>query len=478
MKQNMKTILKLFTFSTIFILFACSEDFYDNAINKNDLKVSHKKFEELLKEKNFNKVFTEVIKFKNKISSNSKTVMEQQYGFNITDKPINVIENENITSYTLFVTRENNPNNIIENLIIQTNNSNPNDTKAFLFKYISNVDIDENFNISNFQGTKYIVPIVYNINESNETGKLIYIETCWTVTSWYCYGPGEHSNSTSCTMGFPITGQNCITSSYDDGSGGGGGDDGISSGGGGSSSGSGGSSSGDVFTAPHGGGGGGLTLPNPCVKLKKLFDPAKANIKPKIVTDLQPNIAVNPSGEKGVSLAMNSSSVPTNTVIPPTSTNSVGIPTGGNYYSGIHTHPLDTFPMFSWSDVAVLNTLNNSSASHNQGLASFLLVCQDDNNVFQTYAIVFDPDSLNDTIDQFMGNPENNGCTSQEIELKMNNLLGEEYFKDSNYERAFLKFMSSSNVSLYRANSTLTNWSKLSLSNNSATATVNSTNCN
>jgi hypothetical protein len=275
-------------------------------------------------------------------------------------------------------------------------------------------------------------------------------------------------------MGFPISQEVCSTYGYDDGMGGG---------------------------SPGGGGGGGtyssntptdptiLTSPTPpvknfdrlktpCVKLKKLFDPAKANIKPNIVNDLQPNIAVNPSGEKGASLAMNSSGVPTNTVIPPTSTNSVGIPTGSNYYSGIHTHPLDTYPMFSWSDVVVLNTLNNNSSSHNQGLASFLLVCQDDNGVFQTYAIVFDLDSLNDTIDQFMGNPENNGCTSQEIELKMNNLLGEEYLKDSNYERAFLKFMSSSNVSLYRANSTLTNWSKLTLSNNSATATVNSTNCN
>lgn len=77
-----------------------------------------------------------------------------------------------------------------------------------------------------------------------------------------------------------------------------------------------------------------------------------------------------------------------------------------------------------------------------------------------------------------MSNPENIGCSSLEIENKMNDKLGRAYDNDNNYERAFLRFMSNSNVSLYKANSTLTNWSKLSLSNTSATATVNSTNCN
>ena len=114
-------------------------------------------------------------------------------------------------------------------------------------------------------------------------------------------------------------------------------------------------------------------------------------------------------------------------------------------------------------------------------MASFLLVCQDDNGVFQTYAIVFDPVSVNETIDQFMTNPENIGCTVKEISEneKLRIAYNKEYNSPNpNYERVFLRSMYNSNVSLYKANSTLTNWSKLSLSNNSATATVNSTNCN
>jgi len=47
-----------------------------------------------------------------------------------------------------------------------------------------------------------------------------------------------------------------------------------------------------------------------------------------------------------------------------------------------------------------------------------------------------------------------------------------------NYELAFLRFNFGTNIGLYKANSDLTNWSKLTISNNSDTATVISTNCN
>lgn len=221
---------------------------------------------------------------------------------------------------------------------------------------------------------------------------------------------------------------------------------------------------------------------DPCANLKNLFDPTKANIKPNILNDLQPNIAVNPSGEKGVLLSMSPKGVPTNIIIPSVPEPPLPITAGGNRYSAIHTHPLDTYPMFSWTDVLVLNTLNNNVAPHNQGLASFLLVCKDDNEVFQTYAIVFDPNSLNETIDQFMNNPENIACTVEEISNKENGKLKIEYDTEydgpnPNYERVFLRSIFNTNVSLYKANSTLTNWSKLSLSNNTATAIVKKINC-
>jgi hypothetical protein len=134
--------------------------------------------------------------------------------------------------------------------------------------------------------------------------------------------------------------------------------------------------------------------------------------------------------------------------------------------------------MFSWSDLLSLQCLNNNLAPHNQGMASFLLVCQDDNNVFQTYAMVIDPQSLNSSIDNFMTNPENIGCSYGEIAQNMDAMLWQEFTNDSNFERVFLRYISNLNISIYKADNELTTWSKLTLSNNSPTATVNSIKCN
>ena len=201
------------------------------------------------------------------------------------------------------------------------------------------------------------------------------------------------------------------------------------------------------------------------------------HIKP-VVTALHQAIPNSGSGELGEAFVKSPTGAFSSVTQNQTNQNNIGMPSGGNYYSGIHTHPLDTYPMFSFSDLFVLNALDIRSASHNTETASFLVACIDDNGNPQTYAIVFDPDSLNETLDQFMNNPENIGCTEVEIGKKMDDLLGEKFANDNNYERAFLSMISNTNVLLYKANSTLTNWSKLSLSNNAPTATVNSTNCN
>ena len=273
------------------------------------------------------------------------------------------------------------------------------------------------------------------------------------------------------------------------GGGGGSGTGSSSSGTGGSSSGTGSGTSGQngglnsnggILTTPVGGsgsGGGGVSSSKPCSKLKNLLDPAKTNIKPR-VTSLHQAIPNMGSGETGEGFMKNPSGFYSSDTAPQTTANAIDMQSGINYYSGIHTHPLDTYPMFSFSDIFVLNSLEVKSASHNTGMASFLVACIDDNGVPQTYAIVFDPDSLNETLDQFMNNPENIGCTEQEVKKNMDEKLGKDYANDNNYERAFLRIIANTNVLLYKANATLTNWSKQSLSNNTPTATVNSTNCN
>ncbi len=170
------------------------------------------------------------------------------------------------------------------------------------------------------------------------------------------------------------------------------------------------------------------------------------------------------------------------TISNPTNEKRVFIRTGGNYYAAIHTHPNTAYPMFSWSDVYTLYMLHQEKEIHNADMmASFLLVCQDDNGVFQTYAITFD--DVGTTLDQFFNNPENIGCSHVEIVKEMDNKLKKEFDKESlqsspNYERVFLQANFGLSVSLFKANADLNNWSKLSISNNSNNETVNSINCN
>ncbi len=242
MNIKLNSLIKFFL--VLLLLSSCEKDLYENQIKESTLKISHKQFCELLQVDAFNKSLNEVLKIteyqksKENLALNGKTFMEENYGFTITGKPINVIENDTITSYTLFVTRDNNPLNVIENLVIQANNNNPSDIKAYLIKYTNDVNIYADFDMKDFQGTKTIVPIEYNVAENNPNNRIVYYDICFDVQSWYCYGSGHHPNSVGCIQGYAITTQECVTLSYNDG---------ASSGGGGSS--------GGILTGPHGGGG-------------------------------------------------------------------------------------------------------------------------------------------------------------------------------------------------------------------------------
>lgn len=468
------------------MLASCSEDLYDNIdSNKHHLLVQRKNFEDLKQDK-------ALMKSIEKFTLQNKNSLNRQHYDSINNFYIDLedvmftLDSLNNQTYTFKVNRI--PDNgLFENLILKSSQSS--DFDAILAQYNQNLlnltttvpqEIENAINqyaTFTYLGKKTIAEIntKFSINEECYNPSYVFVPGNKCASGEHVFSQGNecdyYGNSINmATPGsyvftmVPIT---CI----------GGGTGGPAS-----------PTGGTFSTGPHGGGGGGAdpnVSINPCDKLKNLLNPNKANIKPLIINDLRPNIAVNPSGEKGVALAQTSAGALTNNMLPAVPLPPLPIPTFGDFYSAIHTHPLDCSPMFSWSDVVVLNSLNNNCnnlATHNTDMASLLLVCQDDNGVFQTYAIVFDSSSSNQTIDQFMNNPENVGCSTQEIEFEMNKKLGKEYNKEYNstnpdYEKVFLNFMSNSNVSLYKANSSLTNWSKLTLSNNSPTATVIPTKC-
>ncbi|MCD0480769.1 hypothetical protein LPB90_20185 [Chryseobacterium sp. LC2016-29] len=246
---------------------------------------------------------------------------------------------------------------------------------------------------------------------------------------------------------------------------------------------------GDPFGGGCGGGGsgdGGYEYPeppqeSPCEKANALIDPTKANIKPLITGGMYDYIDNSSSGEAGVWLKKDAARNITLEIAPPTATNNIKIMTGGSYYSAIHTHPKDTYPMFTWADIYVLYGLEMNAATYNNGQSSFILVCEDDNGVKQTYMIMFE--DIGAYMEDIFNNPDNIGCTHQEIIERMDTKLklmnDEELAKDTpNYESAFLQLNFGTNIGLYKANSNLTGFSKLEIASNTPNAVVISTNCN
>lgn len=131
--KNLKNKLKniLFLFASL-VLVSCSEDLYDHEIQKNDsgYKITDKSFEELRKDKKFMKAYGEINSTGN---STSKTVMEQNYNFTISDIPAKVIEKNGKTSYTFHIVRDTVNNDYFENLIVGSDSLNQ--TTAYIAKY-------------------------------------------------------------------------------------------------------------------------------------------------------------------------------------------------------------------------------------------------------------------------------------------------------------------------------------------------------
>ena len=237
MKQK-KKIIYLFLISSFITLISCNkdEDYFEENQNKTT-KIPEIKFDDLIKENKFKNAFLLIPK-KTKTVINGKTVMEDQYGFTIADIPAKVIQDQNGTSYTLPIYRENQSSEYFENLVIKVDNSNQ--TSAYILKYTpfnpASIYFLNQHDSFHFEGNTSVVPIVYNSNQSNSsTNKMIY--ECMSITSYYCcYGGTEHPAGANCANTYPKTTTVCY--SYDDGTSttGGGGGGGTGGGTGGSTS--------------------------------------------------------------------------------------------------------------------------------------------------------------------------------------------------------------------------------------------------
>lgn len=173
------------------------------------------KFEEIMTNKKFVNSFSKLPKSKRNISNATlgRTVMENEYGFTIANKPAKVIENNGETSYTFLITRDTTNADSFENLVIQTDSLNT--TKAVIIKYnLTSPILSTEDNSYSFSSNSEIIPIVYNNATVSETAKIII--DCYWISVLACnYGGSEHVAGINCTPAYTYFTTNKVCNSYD-----------------------------------------------------------------------------------------------------------------------------------------------------------------------------------------------------------------------------------------------------------------------
>lgn len=180
----------LFLFATL-LMISCSDDLYEHGDKKNEsgYKITDKSLKELSSEKKFLKAFTELNASK---SSNSKTVMEQNYNFTISDIPAKVIEKNGNTSYSFYIERDTTNYAYFENLIVGSDSLNQ--TKAYIAKYKKDFTKPSLINNVPFKSVS-ITPIIYNDNQSSK------VIDCVTKVYSLCNGDFYDCGGAVCGFG-------------------------------------------------------------------------------------------------------------------------------------------------------------------------------------------------------------------------------------------------------------------------------------
>lgn len=215
-------------------------------------------------------------------------------------------------------------------------------------------------------------------------------------------------------------------------------------------------------------------LPYPCSDLKDLIqdDTNNDNSVPNIKPDLELlKTTLQESGENGTQFKKNTGTYSSDN-LPATTSNSIAITAGGDNYGAAHTHPLSTFPMFSWSDVYTLFNLHQNARAAVKDHVTFIVIANSNGAAAQPniYAIkINDFRAFRNQINNDFVNivaKEKRLNISSPISDKIDALnedLGEEYRKESNAEKVFIEQFGNHNISLYKANDDITNWNELTL---------------
>jgi len=481
---------------------SCQIDDEHSNHKHHNIKVSEKRFNELIQTQNFKKAMEKIPKIKKRITDNfGRTVMEDQYGFSIIDAPIKTTESENTIAYNILIKSDTlKPGNYFENLVININKS-TNNLNAFILKYDlgdSSITTTDHGSF-NFNATRTAKPIVYN-NNPNITSK--ETEPCLSFEILMCSYEYDHVAGGECLINNP---DKLYVGTVWTGSCGGGtsttGGDGTTSGptDGNTSNGDTNdtTTSGDIAddlwdnpvppceTCPEIDEDGAITSDH-CEKMKKLLNPLKANIGPKLESLQRMNSSTSAENdvENGFSFQVNNDGTYSNPAIPNTEEGEIKIPVGINIYGAAHTHTDLLHNMFSWNDVYTLIHLYNGTKRELKSEVVFMLVTGSG----KVYAIKMNnPSALYDFMGAQWNAMQNDhpNWSKDKVGKELNQSASFKGNSASTSELGFLNYYKDADISLYETsyNNRSTppgynTWTKLSLPSNTSDANPVETPCN
>ncbi|WP_296148613.1 hypothetical protein [uncultured Flavobacterium sp.] len=431
-----------------------------------------------------------------KIKSNRQSVdgrmeYDSLYGFYIDTEKILLIEKAGYYSYTIPIKRDA-ENGKVENLVLSFDVDGS--FKSYLTAYSLTSEeknqLSEGEKVANLETKTSIAALSDNAASSGGSGGGIFHDA-----NGNCFVVDHIWTDQSGTLSWSYVQIDCPADS-------GGGDAGGSNPGSGTGSnpggwpgnypdpggyenpGGGGSSEngGEVLTEP--------VLPNasemPCVQLKRLFSnsPGEPNLKPEIAW-LQGKLDVTVENGVQVKKAVNFEG---DMVYTPTRRESesnfhVLLGQGPLFVGWLHTHPKNTYGMFSFGDLKFLRSGYDSATPNRKPEIFTMIVCRDPVNptIINTYALKIDDiNALGTKVDAVWNNPDYTSLLNEKERLDAIHEVQSEKYKKSNnqLEKSFLQQFGGFGVSLYKADSNLTSWSKLELSTTPGDLTVTQTPCN
>ena len=214
------------------------------------------------------------------------------------------------------------------------------------------------------------------------------------------------------------------------------------------------------LTAPVGPKDGAAGSSGPCGVLKNLLQNIKPSVESLITTLNQP-------GENGITFEKNSNGVTQNNIIPNSYGRMLVFKPTTNTYGYIHTHPFNTYPMFSWGDIFTLSYIYQNSLPQNKDNVTIMIIAKADDGITNlVYALtISNPQLFIGLINQSLEHEELIGCNSFEKNRFLSTPLDERFFNSSTgNEQDFLRTFYGQGIDLWKADPSLTSWTKLSLS--------------